>query len=209
MTFQESLSWLYGTQQVGIKLGLDNIRRLLGALGVEVERSRFLHVAGTNGKGSVCAMLDAICREAGFRTGLYTSPHLVTFHERIRLNGVMIPGEAVVAGLSRIRGLIAGWEMHPTFFEITTALALDYFQRENAELIVLETGLGGRMDATNVVRPAVSVITAIGLDHQAYLGSTLAEIAGEKAGIIKPGLPVVSAPQDREAEAVLRRAVIV
>lgn len=205
MNYREALAWLYATQHHGIKLGLENVRRLLAALGWQGERQRFLHVAGTNGKGSVCAMLDAICRAAGVRTGLYTSPHLVSFRERVRLDGEMISEAGVAKSLSTIRDVVAGWATHPTFFEITTALALSFFEKERADVVVLETGMGGRLDATNVVTPVASVITTIALDHQAWLGSTIREIAAEKAGIIKPGVPVVSAPQPPEAESVLRR----
>lgn len=228
MTYSEAVAWLYGTQLHGIKLGLESIEQLVAALGVEIgphrgddgalggniehrtsntqhpTAPRFFHVAGTNGKGSVCAMLDTVCRAAGYRTGLYTSPHLVTFRERIRLNGEMIPEADVAAGLTDIRTLMDGWPHPPTFFEIVTALALAWFQRQGAEIVILETGMGGRLDATNVVKPVVSVITPIGLDHQAWLGSTLSEIAAEKAGILKPGIPAVSAPQAPEAAAVLQ-----
>lgn len=207
MTYREAVSWLYGLQLHGIKLGLAQMRRICDELGVALDGSKgpaFIHVAGTNGKGSVCAMLDSICREAGLRTGLYTSPHLVTFRERIRLDGAMIPEDAVARGLKRIRSISESWEHPPTFFEVTTALALEWFQAQGAEVVVLETGLGGRLDATNVVTPAMSVLTQIGLDHQRYLGETLAEIAGEKCGIIKPGVPVISASQLPEAAEVIR-----
>lgn len=204
MNYAAAVDWLYGTQLHGIRLGLETTWRLLEALGVEPARRRFVHVAGTNGKGSVCAMLDAVSRAAGIRTGLFTSPHLVRFPERIRLNGQEISEEAVAAGLTRIRERTAGWEYSPTFFEITTALALAWFQEQDADLVILETGLGGRLDATNVVTPLVSVLTPIDFDHQQWLGPTLADIAREKAGIIKPGVPVVSAPQPEAAAAVFR-----
>ena len=209
MTYRESLDWLYRLQVHGIVLGLENIRRLCDALGIETASSakrRFIHVAGTNGKGSVCAMIAAVCVAAKRRTGLYTSPHLVSFRERIRLGLNQIPEEHVAEWLTKIRGIIEGWEHTPTFFEITTALALAWFQQQNAEIVVLETGLGGRLDATNIVTPVVAVITPIGLDHMQYLGDTLAAIAGEKAGIIKRGCIVLSAPQPPEAEAVIRAA---
>ena len=209
MTYREAFDWLYGLQVHGIRLGLENIRRLCDALGVDTassEKRRFIHVAGTNGKGSVCALLAAVCAASKLRTGLYTSPHLVSFRERIRLGPNQIPEEHIAEGLEKIYGITAGWEHTPTFFEVTTALALAWFQQQRAEIVILETGLGGRLDATNVVTPAVSVITPIGLDHMQYLGGTLAEIAGEKAGIIKSGVPVVSAPQPPEAEAVIRAA---
>jgi dihydrofolate synthase / folylpolyglutamate synthase len=205
MNYADAVAWLYGTQLHGIKLGLESIERLAGALLIGPQPT-FIHVAGTNGKGSVCAMADAICRAAGLRTGLYTSPHLVTFRERIRLDDMMIPEADVAGGLTKIREVMRGWEHAPTFFEIVTALALAWFQRQGAQVAILETGMGGRLDATNVVTPAVSVLTPIGLDHQAWLGSTLAEIAAEKAGILKRGVPAVSAPQAPESAAVLRHA---
>ncbi len=211
MNYADAVAWLYSTQMYGIKLGLGNIRRLVEVLRVRVDGgggTKFIHVAGTNGKGSVCAMLDAICRAAGRKTGLFISPHLVTFRERIRVNGVMISETEIAAGLTEIRRAVEGWEPEFTFFEITTALALAHFQRCGVEIAVLETGMGGRLDATNVVTPAVSVITPIALDHQQWLGDSLAAIAGEKAGIIKPGVPVVTSGQDAAAEGVLRRVAI-
>jgi dihydrofolate synthase/folylpolyglutamate synthase len=256
MTYKQALTWLYGLQRFGIKLGLENIKRLLDNLGLGSLGSargpravfgdppdtsiKVIHVAGTNGKGSVCAMIDSICRAQGYRTGLFISPHLVTFRERIRVNGEMISEDAVADGLTIIRDLIADWDPHPTFFEVTTALALKYFTRSaehgakdnvgqlpspsplpsvrgerikvrggssgsrEIDIVILETGLGGRLDATNAFQSDVSVITPIGLDHEKWLGHTLAEIAGEKAGIIKPGVPVVSASQQPEAEEVIR-----
>ena len=203
MNYREALAWLYGTQTFGIKLGLENTRRLMAAAGNPQERLKFIHVAGTNGKGSVCAMLDAILREGGVRCGLFTSPHLVEFRERIRFAGVEIPESEAAEGLTLLREATAGWEHQPTFFEIAAALAAWWFDRAGAEIVVWETGMGGRLDATNVVTPLVSVITPIGLDHQKWLGSTIAEIAGEKAGIIKSGVPVVCAPQKEEALAVI------
>lgn len=206
MTYPEAVRWLYGTQLHGINLGLEGITHLLHGLQVPLASAaapRFFHVAGTNGKGSVCAMLDSICRAAGYRTGLFISPHLVSFRERIKVDGEMIGENEAAAGLSEIRNLIAGWKNPPTFFEIVTALALTHFARSKVEIVVLETGLGGRLDATNVVTPMVSVITPIDLDHQQWLGHTPAEIAMEKAGIIKPAVPVISAPQTEEVLSVL------
>jgi dihydrofolate synthase/folylpolyglutamate synthase len=203
-SYQEALAWLFGTQRFGIKLGLENSQRLFAALGVPSPNERIIHVAGTNGKGSVCAMLDSVCRAAGYRTALFTSPHLVTFRERIQLNGELISEEEVARGLTIIRELVDAWEPHPTFFEITTALALDYFRRHEADIVVLETGMGGRLDATNATQPIVAVLTPIDYDHQKWLGESLTEIAGEKAGIIKANIPVVSALQPEEAAAVIR-----
>jgi len=208
----DALAWLYGTQSVGIKLGLENIRRLLVELGIQPWLDsgtvRVIHVAGTNGKGSVCAMADAVVRAAGFRSGLYTSPHLVAFGERIRINGAPISGAGIAEGLSRIRALVASWEYCPTFFEIATALALLWFQQQQAEVVVLETGLGGRLDATNAVRPAACAIVSIGMDHWQYLGNTLRQIALEKAGIFKPGVPVVALEQAPEAAEALRETAL-
>ena len=205
MTPDEALEWLYSSESTGIKLGLENTNRLLAACGHPERQTRFLHVAGTNGKGSTCAMLDAILRRAGFRTGLYTSPHLVDFRERIRVDGEMIPREDLASGLSRLRDVVRDWDHAPTFFEISTVLALDYFARAKCDIVVLETGMGGRLDSTNAVTPLVSTITPIDMDHMQWLGDTLEKIASEKAGIIKPGIPVVSAPQQPAAAEVLRK----
>lgn len=202
MNYRDALAWLYGSQTFGIKLGLDNTRRLLAAAGDPHEKLRFLHVAGTNGKGSTCAMMDAVLRAAGHRSGLYTSPHLTDFRERIRVNGVMIPEEAAAEGLTLLREAAASWDHAPTFFEIATVLAAWWFARENVDYVVWETGMGGRLDATNAVAPEVCVLTPVGLDHQEWLGGTLALIAAEKAGILKRGVPAVCAPQKDEVRAV-------
>ncbi len=216
INYREALAWLYSLQRFGIKLGLENIERLLeelsrsgafqavaGNLGT-VLPSKVVHVAGTNGKGSVCAMIDSICRAQGYRTGLFTSPHLVTFRERIRVNGETISEDAVANGLTTIRDLVAKWDPHPTFFEVVTGLALEHFSDAKVEVTILETGLGGRLDATNAVQSDVSVITPIDFDHEKWLGKTISEIAAEKAGIIKPGVPVVSSSQRPEAEEIIR-----
>ena len=204
MNYKEALAWLYSLQRFGIKLGLENIRRLIAELGTNLIGAKIIHVAGTNGKGSVCAMTDSICRAAKYRTGLFISPHLVTFRERIRVNGEMISETEVATGLTNIRNLVADWDPHPTFFEITTALALKHFSETKTQVIVLETGLGGRLDATNAVQADVSVITPIALDHEEWLGDSIEKIAAEKAGIIKARTPVVSAPQLPAAEKVIR-----
>jgi dihydrofolate synthase / folylpolyglutamate synthase len=204
VNYPEALAWLYGLQRFGIKLGLENIRRLITALHVDLGDARVIHVAGTNGKGSVCAMIDSILRAQKYRTGLFTSPHLVTFRERIRVDGEMISEDAVANGLTVIRHLVRDWDPPPTFFEIATALALKYFSNAKIDIVILETGLGGRLDATNALQSDVSIITAIDLDHQQWLGQSLREIAHEKAGIIKPRIPVVAAAQAPEAEKVIR-----
>jgi len=202
--YTEALAWLYSLQRFGIKLGLENIRRLIAELDVDLVNARVIHVAGTNGKGSVCAMIDSICRAQKYRTGLFISPHLVTFRERICIDGEMISENEVAAGLTNIRKLVADWEPHPTFFEIATALALKYFTEAKTNIVILETGLGGRLDATNAVQSNVAVITPIALDHEQWLGDSLEKIANEKAGIIKAQTPVVSGPQLPEAERVIR-----
>ncbi len=204
MTYKEALAWLYSLQRFGIKLGLENIRRLIAELDVDLRNARVIHVAGTNGKGSVCAMIDSICRAAKYRTGLFTSPHLVSFRERIRMNGEMISESDAAAGLTNIRRLVRDWDPHPTFFEVTTALALKHFGDARIDIVILETGLGGRLDATNAVQSNVSALTPIAFDHEKWLGDSIEKIAGEKAGIIKPKTPVVVAPQLPEAEKVIR-----
>jgi len=202
--YEEALAWLYSLQRFGIKLGLENIRRLIAEMRVDLGGARVIHVAGTNGKGSVCAMIDSICRAQKYRTGLFISPHLVTFRERIRIDGEMISENEVAAGLTSIRKLVADWEPHPTFFEIATALALKHFIEAKIDIVILETGLGGRLDATNAVQSNVAVITPIALDHEKWLGDSLEKIANEKTGIIKAQTPVVSAPQLPEADKAIR-----
>jgi len=208
ISYRDALRWLYSLQRFGIKLGLENIDRLLEELSkrdiLKAVPWKVIHVAGTNGKGSVCAMIDSICRAMGYRTALFTSPHLVTFRERIRVNGEMISEEAVADGLTTIHNLVANWDPHPTFFEVVTALALKHFSDTRVEIVILETGLGGRLDATSAIQSDVSVITPIDFDHEQWLGKTISEIATEKAGIIKPGVPIVSACQQAEAEEVIR-----
>ena len=205
------LTYLYGrTGGRGIRLGLDTTLALVRELGVALDRLPCIHVAGTNGKGSVCAMLESVLRTAGLRTGLYTSPHLIRFNERIRVDGAPIPDE----DLSRLLGDVEAADARQsasgapdvrpgTFFELTTAVALKWFQEQNVQIAILETGLGGRLDSTNIVTPLLSVITEIGIEHTDYLGTTLPEIAAEKAGIIKPSRPVVTGLQRPEAMAVI------
>jgi dihydrofolate synthase / folylpolyglutamate synthase len=205
LTYKQALAWLYGLQRFGIKLGLENIRRLIAELHIDLRASRVIHVAGTNGKGSVCAIIDSILRAQRYRTGLFTSPHLVTFRERVRLNGEMVTEEAVASGVTAIRDLVTDWDPHPTFFEVTTALALKCFSEAEIDFVILETGMGGRLDATNAIQSDVSVITPIDLDHEKWLGQSLGEIAAEKAGIIKRKVPVVSAAQRPEAQEAIRK----
>ena len=182
------------------KSGLEGMADLDRLLEHPHTRFRSIHVAGTNGKGSVSHMLAAILQEAGYRTGLYTSPHLFDFRERIRINGVMISQEAVLSFVEQYRSWLDEWK--PSFFEITTAMAFDYFAQQKVDIAVIETGLGGRLDATNIIQPAWSVITNIGLDHCEYLGNTLASIAAEKGGIIKANTPVVIGERDPQTDPV-------
>ncbi len=200
---------LFARTTQGIKPGLDVVGALLDALGNPHRRLAVIHVAGTNGKGSVCAMLESVLRASGFKTGLYTSPHLVDFSERFRINGKQIPEEQLDAYIRQMEQAADEVEASTglrgaTFFEITTAIAFQYFADEGVDIAIVETGMGGRWDATNVVIPLVSIITHIDIDHTNFLGDSLEAIASEKAGIIKPGRPVVSAPQADEAMAVLQ-----
>ena len=202
-----ALDWLYGLQGIGVKLGLDNMRRLLAALDPPPNPPLTIHVAGTNGKGSVCAFVDAIARAHGLKTGLFTSPHLVRFQERIRIDGQAISSEDANRWLMHLREIVARWEPHPSFFELTLGLAMAYYYERQIECLVLETGLGGRLDATNAVEPRhVAVVTPIHYDHMRILGDTLDVIAREKAGIFRPNVPIVSAVQPPEAERALRQA---
>jgi dihydrofolate synthase / folylpolyglutamate synthase len=211
MTSSESREYLGHLQHFGIKLGLENIATLCAALGDPQDRFPSIHVAGTNGKGSVSAMLAGIMKEHGFRTGLYTSPHLARVEERIRVDGASITPLRFRGMLERLKatidGLMAGGRLayHPTYFEVLTALAFLQFAERKVDIAVLEVGMGGRFDATNVVRPLVSVITTIAKDHEKHLGSSLKKIAFEKAGIIKPGVPVVCGVRCGDALREIRR----
>ena len=190
MTYSTAVAYLYRLQKHGIKLGLETMTALMVRLGMPQTRYRTLHIAGTNGKGSTAAMAAAVLQAAGYRVGLYTSPHLVEFRERIRVNGEMI-AESQVAQLTERLQPLCQPDPSPTFFEYTTAMAFQHFADSGVDVAVLEVGLGGRFDATNVVTPIACAVTTISLDHQEYLGPTLSSIAFEKAGIIKPGVPVV------------------
>ena len=204
MTYREAIDWLYSTQLFGIKLGLENPTRLLREyLAFPAHTTKVIHVAGTNGKGSVCAFVESVARAAGYRTGLFTSPHLIDYRERIRVSGGEISEDEVLMHLMELRNLVKGWEFHPTFFELTLALAMRHFRDRNCELIVLETGMGGRLDATSAVPSDVAVLTSISMDHQQWLGDTLAEIAAEKAAIMRFGKPALSGPQEAEARTVI------
>ena len=204
MTYSETIDYLYGIRLFGQKLGLETMQYLLRLMGNPQNSLRFIHIAGTNGKGSVAAILHAALSRAGYKTGLYTSPHLVSFCERFQINGQPIAEADVVRLVGRLKPLLEEVAAHPefhapTFFEAVTAVALQYFHEQKIDVVVWETGLGGRLDATNVVTPLVSVITNIAFDHTQYLGETLAQIATEKCGIIKAGVPVITAAVAEEA----------
>jgi dihydrofolate synthase/folylpolyglutamate synthase len=227
VTYSDAIQFLYSLRWFGAKLGLANTFKLAALAGNPQNRLRFIHVAGTNGKGSTCAMLESIYRAAGLRVGLFTSPHLVAFGERIQVNRRVISARNLGRLVAEMQSLLeTGWGTsasrahsgssttqteklgpaiphagaeHPTFFEVVTIMALRYFAEQECDLVIWETGLGGRLDATNIVAPLVSVITNIQYDHQKWLGETLASIAAEKAGIIKPGIPVITAAEGDEA----------
>ncbi len=204
-SYKETIEYLYGLKRLGIRPGLALIKALLGRLGEPQAAYPTVHVAGTNGKGSCSAMIESVLTEAGFRTGLFTSPHLSSFNERIRISGKQITNNEVVRVATRVKEACEGGRLCPTFFEFSTAMAFEYFRKKRVDLAILETGMGGRLDSTNVTAPVVSVITSIGYDHKEHLGTTLAEIAGEKAGIIRPSAVVVSAPQRPAVQKVLKR----
>lgn len=207
MTYSDSVRFLYalGNEMKTAKLGLERIRALLEALGNPQKAYRVVHVAGTNGKGSTCAMIDAGLRAAGVRTGLFTSPHLIEPTERVQIDGIPVSQQQFARAFEAANRAAESLKLEclPTYFEMVTAMAFWLFREMGVETAVVEVGLGGRLDATNVVEPALTVITPVDLDHQAYLGDTIAAIAAEKAGILKSGVPAVFARQNPEASAVL------
>ncbi|HUC85541.1 MAG TPA: folylpolyglutamate synthase/dihydrofolate synthase family protein [Candidatus Acidoferrales bacterium] len=208
MIYPETIQFLYGLRLFGAKFGLENTIKLAALAGNPHQRLRFIHVAGTNGKGSTCAMLESIYRTAGLRVGLFTSPHLVSFRERIQINREWITEDEVVRLVVEFQPWLKQFtaDHHPTFFEVVAVMALKFFADQNCELVIWETGLGGRLDATNIVTPLASIITNIAYDHQQWLGDTLEKIAVEKAGIIKPGVPVVTATDAAGALRVIEQA---
>ena len=192
LSYEDAVAYLFGLQKYGIKFGLSKTSNLLKAFGNPHLHQKYIHIAGTNGKGSVSAMLESILMNSGLKVALYSSPHLVRFTERFRINGKEIPPGQVADLVKDLKRVIDPTQP-PTFFEVTTAMALIYFAREKPDISIMEVGMGGRLDATNVIRPMASVITNISLDHQSFLGPRLTDIAGEKAGIIKPGIDLVTA----------------
>lgn len=206
MSYKEAVEFLYQLQKFGAKPGLERAFMLAELAGRPQDKLKFIHVAGTNGKGSTCAMLESIYRHAGYKTGLFTSPHLISFAERIQINRQLIPEPEVARLVATMRDLLKQLpeDDHPTFFEVVTILALIWFAEEKCDIVIWETGLGGRLDATNIVTPLASVITSIDFDHEKWLGHTITEIAREKAGIIKPGVPVFTLADSQETWNVIR-----
>ncbi len=207
--YQETISWLFNQfpsyQQIGAaayKPDLDNINNVLNQLGNPERELKFIHVAGTNGKGTTSSIIASYLTESGFKTGLFTSPHLLDFRERVRINGEMISEESVIDFCNSIRAI---QEIQPSFFEISFAMALYHFHQQKCKYCVIEVGMGGRLDATNCITPLISVITTIGLDHTQFLGTTRELIAGEKAEIIKQQIPVVIGEKDEETASVFRK----
>ncbi len=201
--YDQALSYLYDLQKYGIKFGLSSTNSLLKRIGNPQEGLKTIHIAGTNGKGSIAAMLSAMLVRAGFKVGLYTSPHLVRFNERFRLNEQDIEDEEIMAVFERVRAVVDEREP-PTFFEMTTAMALSLFAAKGVDWAILEVGMGGRLDATNVVQPQLTIISNVSFDHQEFLGSTLSRIAREKAGIIKKQVPLITAVKQPVALAVIK-----
>jgi dihydrofolate synthase/folylpolyglutamate synthase len=203
MDYENAIEYLYNLKIYGMSLGLERIEFILKSLGSPQQNMKAIHVAGTNGKGSVCAMISSVLQKSGYKVGLFTSPHLLKFEERIRIDGIPISQEDLLSLVERIKPISEsmvkehGFE-HPTFFETACAMALYHFFREKVDYTVLEVGLGGRLDATNIITPLISVITSVSLDHTHVLGNTLEEVAREKAGIIKEGVPVIIGVEQRE-----------
>lgn len=213
MTYAQAQAYLYALKTQTASYGIERMQRFAEALGFRADALPCIHVAGTNGKGSVCAMLENVYRKHGYKTGLYTSPHLVYLGERIQVNRTPITPEQLAARIPRLKNIAEGIairepHMKPSFFEFMTALAFEHFMEEQVDIAIIETGLGGRLDATNIVQPLLSIITSIGLDHTEILGDTYAKIAAEKAGIIKTKTPVVIGHLPAEAESVVRQVAL-
>lgn len=205
MTYQEALTYIHSISWRGSKPGLERISEMMEQLGNVQEDLKFIHIAGTNGKGSVSAMLSSVLTAAGYRTGLFISPYIMRFNERMQVNGVPISDEELAEIITEVQPVAESMAERPTEFEIITAAAFLWFARQKCDIVVLETGLGGRLDATNLISKNVcAVITNLGMDHTEYLGNTLGEIAGEKCGILKPGCPVVAYRSAPEAMKVIR-----
>ena len=206
MNYTEALEYIHGVNWTFCKPGLERISELCRGLGNPEKKLKFVHVAGTNGKGSFCSMLESVLRAAGYKTGLYTSPFVKVFNERMRVMGENIEDEALAKITERVRPVADAMKDKPTEFELITAIAFEYFYESGCDVVVLEAGMGGRLDSTNVITtPLLSVITGIALDHTDYLGDTIEKIAGEKAGIIKPSIPVFYGGEDDTARGVIKK----
>ena len=204
MTYTEALEYIHGVSNFFCKPGLERIRELCRGLNDPQKSLKFIHVGGTNGKGSFCAMTDSILRAAGYKVGLYTSPYVREFNERMRVDGKNIPNETLARLTDRVKAVAEKMADPPTEFELITAIAFEYFKEEGCQIVILEVGMGGRLDATNIIdSPLLSVITGIALDHTAFLGDTIAAIANEKAGIIKQSCPTLYGGESAEAEEVI------
>lgn len=207
MTYEEAIEYIHGVSWTFCKPGLERISELCDKLGNPEKKLKFVHVVGTNGKGSFCSMLESVLRAAGYKTGLYTSPYIKEFNERMRVMGENIENEVLADITARVRPIADSMTDKPTEFELITAIAFQYFYESGCEVVVLEAGMGGRLDSTNVIRnPLLSVITGIALDHTDYLGDTVEKIAAEKAGIIKDRAPVLYGGEDDSARAVIKEA---
>ena len=202
MNYNQILKELYSLENIKFKQTLANMRLLLKKLNNPEKQLKYIHVAGTNGKGSVCAMLNSILTNAGYKVGMYTSPHLKRFNERIRINNKLITDKEIIKYYLKVKKHVT----NQTFFEITTAMAFLYFKEKKVNLVVLETGLGGRLDSTNVIIPLISIITNVGLEHTEYLGNTIEKIAQEKAGVIKNNVPVVTAAEGIALAAIIKNS---
>lgn len=206
MTANEAIEYIHSVSWLGSKPGLGRTRELLQRMGDPQKKLRFIHIAGTNGKGSTAAMLASVLQRAGYRTGLYTSPYIFRFHERMQVNGREISDEMLAACTEKVKSHAEKMAEHPTEFELVTAIAMEYFLREKTDIVVLEAGMGGELDSTNVIpAPEAAVITNIGLDHTQYLGNTLEEIAATKAGIIKAGSGCVLYPSTKAVEKIVQK----
>ncbi len=206
MNYEQTLQYIHRVSWTGSRPGLSRMTELLSLLGDPQDSLRFIHVAGTNGKGSFCSMCDSTLRAAGYKTGLYTSPYIERFNERITINGSPISDDELADITTYVRRFADAMSDPPTEFELITAVAMVAYARHGCDPVVLEVGMGGRLDATNIIKtPMISVITGISKDHTAFLGNTVAEIAAEKAGIIKPGVPVIFGGTDNEAASVIEK----
>ena len=205
LDFSKTLDLLYSLERLGIKMGLEHTEQLLDSMGNPHKRLKFIHIAGTNGKGSTSAHIESVLRSVGKKVGVYTSPHLIKFNERIKVNGISITDLAINLFLEKNWASIT--KINSTFFETTTAMAFDFFYTKEVDIAIIETGLGGRLDSTNIIKPILSVITSVSMDHMEVLGKTLEEISFEKAGIIKEGIPLITSKQSEKVNKVLSEKI--